>query len=102
MHYNVLNVINVRLGPSLWNCGQLCFPKRSLSVVCVIGYCVCFIVACLGQCYQCKQLGKVCQEDPVSVGIIEKGEKAHLLSSFWTESMNSLLCLSSAAVCLGD
>lgn len=76
MHYIVLNVINVRLGPSLWSCGQLCFPKRkSLSVACVIGYSVCFIVACLGQCYQHEQLGKVCQEDPVAVGIIEKEKK---------------------------
>lgn len=77
---------------------------KSLSVACVIGYSVCFIVACLGRCYQREQLGKVCQEDPVAVGVIEKGEKktAHLPSSFWTESMNSLLCLSSAAVRLGD
>ena len=76
MHYNVLNVINVRLGPSLRSRGQLCFPKRkSLSVACVIGYSVCFIVACLGQCYQCEQLGKVCQEDPVAVGIMEERKK---------------------------
>lgn len=80
------------------------FPKcKSLSVACVIGYSVCFIVACLGQCYQCEQLGEVCQEDPVAVGIIRGRRGAHLPSSFWTESMNSLpLCLSRAAECLGD
>ena len=49
----------------------------SLKVSVSIGLCnwqqCLFIVACLGQCYQRQQLGEVCQEDPVPVGIIEKG-----------------------------
>lgn len=98
MHSDDLNVISVRLRPSPRSCGQLCFPKpKSLSVACVIGYSVCFIVACRGRCYQREQLGRVCQEDPVAVGVIyiyiyiymEK-KKVHLPSSLWTESMNSL------------
>lgn len=70
MHRHVVNVINVRLRPT-----QLCLTKcRSLSIVCIIGYCLCFAVAYPGKCYQRRQLGKVCHKDPVAVGIT-RGKK---------------------------
>lgn len=57
-----------------------CFPKhKSQSIACVIGYCVCLIVAFLGQCYQREQLGKFYQGDPVAVGIIRKRRPSRIL-----------------------
>lgn len=85
-----LNVINVGSGGAAARWVRLAVP------LVVIGCSVCSSEA---RCYQRGQPGELCEGDPVAAGIKRggwEGGREGVGISFWKESMNSLLCLSSA------